>query len=122
MSGSAPPNHIRDWYAARVKAMTPAQRSAATEGVADFNEHDWRAFYELHQTFRIDERTRAERSELETEEQRMLRKLPKVERNGIQYDAPWSWGVRVAAARNLWGEAVWSNAKSTAVPLERWES
>ena len=121
------PKHIAQWWADRLKAMSADQRNAATDGVADFNEHDWRAFHELHETFKINERTKQERAELDIQEQRILRKLPPLQAKdekgnpcGPKYPAAWTWGVRLLAARNLWGAGVWSRAE--VAPLETWES
>lgn len=119
-----PRDEIWRWYCERIAAFPPAKKGAVQAVSDDFTAADWEAFYTLHKRFRIDERTPQEKSDLELAEQRILRKSPPVEQRdseghgtGVFYPAPWTWGVRVAAARKLWGHEPQS-AGATVSPVE----
>lgn len=111
------PQHIANWFSEQIERMSAARRAVAIAGVRDFNAHDWEAFFQLHRTYRINSRTDEEREELAMEEQRILANLPRIHANGVTYSAPWSWGVRMRAAANLWGDHDDFLARNSARPI-----
>lgn len=111
------PQHIANWFSERLERMPAARRAIAVAGVRDFNVHDWEAFFQLHRTYRISTRTEEELAELAMEEQRILSKLPPIVSNGVTYSAPWSWGVAMRAAANLWGDPDDFLTRNSARPL-----
>ena len=113
------PDLVRRWWADQLERMNASRRAVAIAGVRDFTPADWEAFFALHRTYRIAERTREELEELALEEQRVLKGMPPVKAFGHSYSAPWCLGVRVAAARRLWGDEDDLIGRTVAVPLDQ---
>lgn len=99
-----PRDEIGRWWEQRLAGLPKERREIASRGVEGLTPADWEAVYELHTRWRIAERTPEEWAELKRKEQRILRQMPPVDRNGVRYGAPWSFGLRARAARELWGE------------------
>lgn len=91
---------MAEWLAARLKGYSKTQRIQAQTDHKALNLHDWRAIRTIEEEFgSLWGKDSEERSRRERVIQRLLRDQPKVRRFGMDYDAPYSYGLHLAALR-----------------------
>jgi hypothetical protein len=69
----------------------------------EMNEADWEAFKALLE-LRPRARARYSEDEIALAIQRHLAALPRIQKNGVSYGAPWTFAAEVSALRRLLGE------------------
>lgn len=85
---------LRDWVEEHVSEWEYSQ----LESVLDYDTSSWEAYKTIHDEFGSLWPKLGGRS-AQIIVQRYLMRLPKIERNGVKYDAPYSLGAHLAALR-----------------------
>ena len=98
-----PRPEIQSWFEERLSKKPASQRGESIRQSRSYSTMDWEALYKLDIVFHLERKSREDLAALEWKEQEILRELPDVEQHGVRYSAPWTFGVRLKAAQELWG-------------------